>query len=247
MQGVCGALEKCREADDQVVVEKIVEKVFAKMPEDFVAQEHHKTLTTHGLCRVRCIRKLTEEKLQQLGFSMGDSMTILELLHAEETPEVAGAAAESGPPMRVVKGPGMRPFPKCGQTKYPDLEGWEPYTTGLRLHVHAQLTPAGQQALVEVSKLGTVTDDWSRGCPDDIVLFTTLVNGAGAMPDDMMQLVPRHLRDTNAGLEVLQHINQRVCAISEAATAVQEEEFKEQKAVLEHKKHLLASVHAEWN
>ena len=59
MQGVCGALEKCREADDQVVVEKIVEKVFAKMPEDFVAQEHHKTLTTHGLCRVRCIRKLT--------------------------------------------------------------------------------------------------------------------------------------------------------------------------------------------
>ena len=25
MQGVCGALEKCREADDQVVVEKIVE------------------------------------------------------------------------------------------------------------------------------------------------------------------------------------------------------------------------------
>ena len=24
MQGVCGALEKCREADDQVVVEKIV-------------------------------------------------------------------------------------------------------------------------------------------------------------------------------------------------------------------------------
>ena len=78
------------------------------------------------------------------------------------------------------------------------------------------------------------------------MLFTALVNGTGAMPDDMMQLLPKVLRDTNAGLEVLQHINQRVCAISEAATAVQEEEFKEQKAVLEHKKHLLASVHAVW-
>ena len=44
---------------------------------------------------------------------------------------------------------------------------------------------------------------WTRGCPDDVVLFTALVNGAGAMPDDMMQLVPKHLRDTNAGLEVL--------------------------------------------
>ena len=52
MQGVCGALEKCREADDQVVVEKIVVKVFEKMPEDFVKQEHHKTLAANGLCRV---------------------------------------------------------------------------------------------------------------------------------------------------------------------------------------------------
>ena len=164
MQGVCGALEKCREADDQVVVEKIVVKVFEKMPEDFVKQEHHKTLTANGLCRVRCIRKLTEEKLQQLGISMGDSMIILELLHAEETPEVAGAAAESGAPMRVVKGPGMRPFPKCGPTKYPDLEGWEPYKTGLRLRVHAELTPAGQQAIVEVAKGDAVPDDWARGC-----------------------------------------------------------------------------------
>ena len=37
-----------------------------------------------------------EEKLQQLRISMGGSMVILELLHAEETPKVAGAAAEGG-------------------------------------------------------------------------------------------------------------------------------------------------------
>ena len=177
---------------------------------------------------------------------MGDSMIMLELLHAEETPGVAGAGAEGEAPRHVEKGPGMRPFPKCGPTRYPDLEGWEPYKTGLRLRVHAEMAAAGQQATVAVAQGGAVPMGWVRGCPDDVVLFTALVNGTGAMPDDMMQLVPRLLRDANAGLEVLQHINQRVCAISEAATAVQEEEFKEQKAVLEHKKHLLASVHAVW-
>ena len=246
MQGVCVALDRCRTPDDQEEVEQIVVKIFEKMPEDFVKQEHHKTMRANGLCRVHCIRRLTEEKLQQLGVSMGDSMLILEVLHAEETPEVAGAAAEGGAPRHVEKRPGMRPFPKCGPTKYPDLEGWEPYKTGLRLCVHAELTATGQQAIVGVAQGNAVPTGWARGCPDDVVLFTALVNGTGAMPDDMMQLLPKLLRDTNAGLEVFQHINQRVCAISEAATAVQEEEFKEQKAVLEHKKHLLASVHAAW-
>ena len=44
---------------------------------------------------------------------MGDSMIILEVLHAEETPEGVGAAAEGGAPRHVEKRPGMRPFPKC--------------------------------------------------------------------------------------------------------------------------------------
>ena len=87
MHGVCVALDRCRTPDDQEEVEKIAVKIFEKMPEDVVKQEHHKTLKANGLCRVRCIRKLTEEKLQQLGVSMGDFMIILEVLHAEETPD----------------------------------------------------------------------------------------------------------------------------------------------------------------
>ena len=121
---------------------------------------------------------------------MGDSMIILEMLHAEETPD-AGAAAEGGAPTRVEKRPGMRPFPKCGPTKYPDLEGWEPYKTGLRLCVNADLTATGQQAVVRVAQGGAVPNAWARGGPDDVVLFTALVNGTGAMPDDMMQLLPK--------------------------------------------------------
>ena len=116
MQGVCVALDRCRTPDDQEEVEKIVVKVFEKMPEDFLKQEHHKMMKANGLCRVRCIRRLTEEKLQQLGVSM----IILEVLHAEETPEVPGAAAEGGAPSHMEKRPGMRLFPKCGPTKYPD-------------------------------------------------------------------------------------------------------------------------------
>jgi hypothetical protein len=47
-------------------------------------------------------------------------------------------------------------------------------------------------------------------------------------------------------MRVLQHLNSRVAAISEAATAVQEEEFRSQKAVLDSKRHMLASVVAVW-
>ena len=103
MQGVCVALDRCSTPDDQEEVEQIVVKVFETMSEDFVKQEHHKTLKANGLCRVHCIRKLTEEKLQQLGVSMGDSMVIL-------TPD-AGAAAEGGAPTRVEKRPG------CGRSR----------------------------------------------------------------------------------------------------------------------------------
>ena len=82
-------------------------------------------MSANGLCRVRCILKLTEEKLQQLGISMGDSMIILELLHAGGALGAAGAGAEGEAPKQVATRPAMRPFPKCGSTKYPDLEGWE--------------------------------------------------------------------------------------------------------------------------
>ena len=42
------------------------------------------------------------------------------------------------------------------------------------------------------------------------------------------------------------HIDTRVCAISEAATAVQEEEFRGQKAVLESRRYMLVTVLASW-
>ena len=72
------------------------------------------------------------------------------------------------------------------------------------------------------------------------------MNGTGAMPDDLLKLLPKPLKDTHAGIRVLQHLNSRVAAINEAATAVQEEEFRVQKAVLDSKGHMLTSVMAVW-
>ena len=70
MQGVCGELERCRTPDDQDVVEGLIKKLLAKLPEDLVEKEHEKTLRANGLCRVRCVQRLTEEKLEALGISM---------------------------------------------------------------------------------------------------------------------------------------------------------------------------------
>ena len=55
-----------------------------------------------------------------------------------------------------------------------------------------------------------VPDDWVNGCLADVALFTELVNGIGAMPDDLLKLVPKALKDANAGMRVLHRFNSRV-------------------------------------
>ena len=217
---------------------------------------HEGTLRADGLCRVRCVQRLTEEELEALGISMGDAMVPLDVLHTAAPPTpTAGAPAE-----RVAnvtpKRPSMRPFPKCGPIMYPDLEGWDPYKTGLGLRAAPEMTPQAVAVLRRVLGGDPVPDGWANGCLADVVLFTELVNGTGAMPDDLLKLLPKPLKDAHAGMRVLHHLNSyqlvlnsRVAAISEATTAVQEfeEEFRAQKAVLEGKRHMLASVVAVWS
>ena len=140
----------------------------------------------------------------------------------------------------------MRPFSKCGPTRYPDLEGWDPYKTGLRLRATPGVRAQDVAVLRQVLDGEAVPDDLVNWCPADVLLFVELVNGTGAMPDDLLKLLPNALKDAHAGMRVLQHLNSRVAAISEAATTVQEEEFRAQKAVLEGKRHMLASVVAIW-
>ena len=42
MQGVCGELERCRTPDDQELVEGLIAKVFAKLPDNFIETLHEK-------------------------------------------------------------------------------------------------------------------------------------------------------------------------------------------------------------
>ena len=91
-----------------------------------------------------------------------------------------------------------------------------------------------------------VPGPWVAGYGNDVLIFIELVNGPGAMPDETLGLVPKALRDANAGLQVLHYLNSRVCAVSEAATEVQEKEFANQREVTEAKRHILASVLAVW-
>ena len=59
-----------------------------------------------------------------------------------------------------------------------------------------------------------------------MLLFTELVNDTGAMRDDLLKLLPKQLKDAHAGMRVLHHLNSRVVAISEVATALQEEDSR---------------------
>ena len=82
------------------------------------------------------------------------------------------------------------------------------------------MTPQAVAVLRRVLDGYLVPDGWANGCPADVVLFTELLNGTGAMPDELLKLLPKPLKDAHAGMRVLQHLNSRVVAISEAAIAV---------------------------
>ena len=116
-------LEDCARPDDQDVVKGVVAFLFEKLPADFRDKKHEDVLRANGLCRVRVLRRLTEEKLESLGVSMGDSMMLVEALQAEEPAPVAFVAAPAEAATRPLRRPEMRPFPKCGATRCPDLEG----------------------------------------------------------------------------------------------------------------------------
>ena len=79
MQGVCGELERCRTPDDQDLVEGLVKKILSRLPGDFMEKEHETTLRANGLCRVRYVQRLTEDKLEALGVSMEDAMILVDM------------------------------------------------------------------------------------------------------------------------------------------------------------------------
>ena len=198
---------------------------------------------------MRCVQRLTEDKLEVLGVSMGNVMMLLDVPHADATPgPPAGAMQVHRPAERAAQvapeGPSTRPSPKCGLTRYPDLEGWCPYKTGLGLCMAPEMAPQADAVPKRVLDGGPMPDGWANGCPADVVMFTEPVGGTGAMPDDLLGLLPKLLKGAHAEMGVLQHPNSRVAAISGAATAVQKEEFRAQKAILESKiqRHMLASV-----
>ena len=77
-------------------------------------------------------------------------MVPLDVPHADATPgSPAGALAEQTAQV-APKRPSMGPFPKCGPTRYPDLEGWDPYKTGLGLRTAPEMTPQAVAVLRQV-------------------------------------------------------------------------------------------------
>ena len=156
-------LEDCATPDDQDVVKGLVAFLFEKLPADFRNEKHEDVLRVNGLCRVRVLRKLSEQKLESLGVSMGDAMMLVEALQAEEPAPIALVAAPAEAAAPRARRPEMRPFPKSGPTGYPELEQWEPYKTGLRLCLQQEMTAAGQAALIQVVAGGEVSGAWVPG------------------------------------------------------------------------------------
>jgi hypothetical protein len=242
-----------QDAVDQDVVRGKLAHLFSGLPADVMAEKHEEAMHANGMCRVMVLERLTEAHLQDLGINLGDSIMILGSIYERAAPVMPPPApahplGAAGLPAAPVgrKLPEMRPFPKLGPTGYPELGAWEAYRSALRARMQSLVSVDCLAQLAQIEVGGNIDVNWVDGCADDLLLFPELMNGAGCLPDAMVKKLPRHLKQNSAAVRVLSHINDRVCAVSEASTAVQVEEFQQQRPVQEGKKHLLASVLSVW-
>lgn len=159
-------LENCAAPDDQDVVKGVLAAIFGGLPADMRGRKYEDVLRKEDMCRVRLLRKLTVQKLAIMGISMGDAEFLLETMRAA----VGGAPAEAGH-SGGGRRPGLRPFPKLGPTKYPELAGWRQYRTGLRVRVQPEVSVLAQKAMLSIEKGGGVPVGWTDGCADDVVIF----------------------------------------------------------------------------
>ena len=208
MPKLCSTLEACTAPDDQDVVQGLLQAIFGKLPAEIVAKRLDKEMRANDMCRVRVLRHSgLAKQLESVGVSVGDSMVLEDAIYApvaSPPPAMMLPATGGG---HAPRAPAMRAFPDLGTSKYPSLIGWDAYRQGLRSRVQGDVSPGVVAQLKAVDAGNPVPTDWLDGTAEDRHVYSQLMTGTGAMPDELVALIPAALKAASAGIRVYAHIH----------------------------------------
>ena len=249
---LCVELRSADPQDDPEVIRGVLRELFNKMPQGMRAMKIADQLYANDMAYAHTLARLEESVLESLGISMGAAMWALSLIREEEesTADVEPDQTSTGPAeRRTTKQPELRKFPAAGADGWPSLKGWSAYEAGYALYVESEVS---QEAGVCVRKVNAgagfqLPEDWQTGGQDDVVLSRALINGGGGMPEATLLLIPKALRDKQAGLAMYSHIKQQVKQRSDAAAGVLQGWFTTPPRLAEKNKHMLGAVYQEWD
>ena len=118
---LCSLLAECIAPDDTAVVRGLCASLFLNLPPEVRAEKYEDLLSGKGMCYVRTLGRLTEQRLIDWGVPDGHAMMLIEVLHPTQSaaPSESEGSVEglsSHREVRFVKAPA---FPDLGTDNLP--------------------------------------------------------------------------------------------------------------------------------
>ena len=196
-----------------------------------------------------------------MGIPMGDSILIIgriqEQAQSASVHPNQGQSQSQGSAQQQqlvpVKGTGLIAFLELEPTGFPTLRGWDAYKLGFAAHIGPLVSGEGHTLIksINADPMHKVPSGWKTGGADDVLINERLVNGAsggvGAMPDNLVLLVPEALMAQQAGAAIYSFITMGVKALCDESVTVLQSWFTAPPQISEGNKHMLVAALQEWS
>jgi hypothetical protein len=207
---LCAVLSDCGTPEDQDIVKGLCAALFSRLPPEVQSERYEDLLNEKGMCYVRTLRRLTEQRLIDWGIPDGHAMMLMEALSGEEgayqlaaAPEAQVGAMEARPSTKFVRAPA---FPDLGTDGLPSRAALRAYLPKFQVACRVNGLAAGDQdALQRVIKArGDVEQGWAWSTDAEVVVFETLVTaGQDGLPERLMLSFPSVNLEARQGIDCL--------------------------------------------
>ena len=254
-------LEALNAQNDEVALKGALQKVFAaQLPQKLIDRKVDETILDEGFVTRNAVRALGEHHLREMGFNMGETAQIYRAIFplplaapiAAAQQHAADFGGQGGgqqppPPQQPVRQTALRKFPKLGANSYPEAEGWMVYVAAFKAHHMGRISEATKL------ELENIDDDprhdmagWVDSCPDDLVMWNSMLNGPDSMPDELVAALPVEIVAATAVAKAYRHITRAIHTVSDEAAAVILKWFVNPPPMLQSKIWMLSSSILQW-
>jgi hypothetical protein len=241
-------LRNVRDPEDPDEVRGVLAALFQQLPVALQKKKLEEVLYKEDLCYVSVLAKATTEMMRSVGMSVGAAEHVCDVMFEPHVvKQISQVDEEAVVPRQSAGRVMMRAFPALERTGYPGVSGWRTYAPAM--WSAAPLSDVTISLMKSVMKDPTETFPmaWVRGGAQDRAIHQAMVNqGAGSMPEELVQALDESDYADQAGLAEFWHITKRVLTVSDKAVGAKQMEFTDVLPVEEHLKFELALRVQQW-